>query len=191
MSKITAFRPFRRSRGPWARRRSRNPARIATVLGAIGLVAGCAGLFLLAPDGLLTPNGADGRRDPIADVIAYMPALPAAFSFPRCAIMPVGNCVVDGDTFHYDGMKIRIADIDTPETNPPRCAYEADLGSRATSRLQELLAAGPIDLRRIDRDEDTYGRKLRIVMRDGESIGRILVAEGLARTWTGRRQPWC
>ncbi|MBH0238419.1 thermonuclease family protein [Methylobrevis sp. L22] len=120
-----------------------------------------------------------------------MPALAAAVSFPRCAIMPVGNCVVDGDTFHYDGLKIRIADIDTPETNPPRCAYEADLGRRATSRLQQLLAAGPIDLRRIDRDEDTYGRKLRIVMRDGQSIGRILVAEGLARTWTGRRQPWC
>lgn len=31
------------------------------------------------------------------------------------------------------------------------------------------------------RDEDKYGRKLRIVMRDGESLGGALVDEGLAR----------
>lgn len=29
-----------------------------------------------------------------------------------------------------------------------------------------------------------------VFMRDGRSIGDILVSEGLARTWTGR-QPWC
>jgi hypothetical protein len=42
------------------------------------------------------------------------------------------NCVVDGDTFWIDGMKIRVADIDAPETHPPRCPYEADVGDRAT-----------------------------------------------------------
>jgi endonuclease YncB( thermonuclease family) len=41
------------------------------------------------------------------------------------------------------------------------------------------------------RDEDRYGRKLRIVTRGGRSLGDVLVAEGLARTWTGRREPWC
>ena len=41
------------------------------------------------------------------------------------------------------------------------------------------------------RDQDRYGRKLRIVTRGGESLGEMLVAEGLAREWTGRREPWC
>jgi micrococcal nuclease len=41
------------------------------------------------------------------------------------------------------------------------------------------------------RDEDRYGRKLRVVVRDGRSIGDMLVAEGLARAWTGRREPRC
>jgi endonuclease YncB( thermonuclease family) len=55
-----------------------------------------------------------------------------------------------------------------------------------------LLAAGPFELETIGgRDEDLYGRKLRIVTRDGRSIGDQLVAEGLARTWSGRREPWC
>jgi micrococcal nuclease len=101
------------------------------------------------------------------------------------------NCVVDGDTFWMAGEKIRIADIDTPETHPSRCALEADLGGKATLRLQALLNAGPVTLASADRDTDRYGRKLRIVERGGQSLGDTLVAEGLARPWTGRRRPWC
>ena len=98
--------------------------------------------------------------------------------------------VIDGDTFRYAGEKIRIADIDTPEVNG-RCASEKALAARATDRLAVLLAAGPFKLEPVDRDEDRYGRKLRIVTRGGRSIGDQLVSEGLARTWSGRREPWC
>jgi micrococcal nuclease len=101
------------------------------------------------------------------------------------------NCVVDGDTFTMDGSTIRIMDIDAPETHPPRCAYEADLGDRATRRLSQLLSARAFQLVRADRDIDKYGRQLRVVIRDGRSIGKTLVSEGLARTWTGKRRPWC
>lgn len=101
------------------------------------------------------------------------------------------NCVIDGDTFHYLGERIRIADIDTPETHPARCDYEANLGFRATNRLRELLNAGPFIIAPYERDRDVYGRKLRIIMRDGKSLGMVLVSEGLARQWTGHRKPWC
>lgn len=101
------------------------------------------------------------------------------------------NCVVDGDTFHMNGATIRISDIDAPETHPPRCAYEADLGDRATRRLSQLLSAGAFQLVRADRDLDKYGRQLRVVIRDGRSIGKMLVVEGLARSWNGKRRPWC
>jgi micrococcal nuclease len=101
------------------------------------------------------------------------------------------NCVVDGDTFWFQGQKIRIADIDTPETHSPRCAEEARLGAAATARLQDLLNAGPFTLEAIDRDTDSYGRALRTVTRGGESLGGVLVDEGLARWYGGGRQPWC
>lgn len=101
------------------------------------------------------------------------------------------NCIVDGDTFHMNGTTIRISDIDAPETHPPRCAREADLGDRATSRLSILLSAGPFQLVRQNRDIDKYGRQLRVVVRNGRSIGKMLVNEGLARPWTGKRRPWC
>lgn len=114
---------------------------------------------------------------------------------PKFTLCPHGggmNCVVDGDTIWLDGTKIRVADIDAPETHPPHCPQEAQLGQAATLRLQALLNAGPITLRAIKRDTDRYGRKLRLLMRDGQSLGMALVREGLARPYQGGpRQPWC
>lgn len=101
------------------------------------------------------------------------------------------NCVVDGDTIWYEGTKIRIADINAPELSDPQCASEAALARRATQRLTALLNAGPFTLESIDRSEDKYGRALKVITRDGESLGDQLVAEGLAEEWRGRRRDWC
>jgi micrococcal nuclease len=98
---------------------------------------------------------------------------------------------VDGDTFWLEGVKYRVADIDAPEKLPSRCAREAELGNRATERLRELLNQGAFRLEDADRDTDIYGRKLRIVARNNQSLGHVMVTEGLARAWTGHRQPWC
>ena len=118
-------------------------------------------------------------------------AAPISARFGLCHRGGGWNCVVDGDTFYADGVKVRVAEIDTPETHPSRCADEARLGKAATLRMQALLNAGPFTLDSIDRDEDKYGRKLRVVVRDGESLGDTLVAEGLARPYAGGRRGWC
>lgn len=133
------------------------------------------------------PEVAATRAETIPDAAAWGETL--AFGF--CHSGGGTNCVVDGDTFWIHGERIRIADIDAPETHPSRCPEEARLGKAATNRLQALLNAGPIVLETGDRDTDRYGRKLRIVTRSGDSLGEQLVDEGLARQWTGRRQPWC
>lgn len=102
------------------------------------------------------------------------------------------TCVVDGDTIWLEGTKIRIADIDTPEISQPKCDYEYDLGIKARDRLVALLNKDEFTLATIgNRDEDQYGRKLRVILRGGRSLGDQLVSEGLARTWTGRREAWC
>lgn len=113
-------------------------------------------------------------------------------SFDLCGRPPHENCVIDGDTFYFEHQSIRIADIDTPEVNPPRCEEEARLGEEATERLLQLLNSGPFEMETTgSRDEDQFGRKLRVVTREGRSLGEVLTQEGLARTWTGRRLPWC
>lgn len=112
-------------------------------------------------------------------------------TFSRCSGQIRVTCVVDGDTIWLEGQKIRIADINTPEIGSPGCPAERALGERATSRLTALLNEGGFSLETIDRDEDQFGRKLRVIIRGGESLGGTLVAEGLAEEWTGSRRSWC
>ena len=118
-------------------------------------------------------------------------AILAAATFSLCAEGPRTTCVVDGDTFWLAGEKIRIADINAPETHAAGCAAEQALGQRATKRLIDLLNAGPFVLDIEGRALDRYGRSLRIVRRGGKSLGAQLVSEGLAEPWRGKRSDWC
>ena len=112
--------------------------------------------------------------------------------FTQCRRAGQRNCVVDGDTIHYGGEIIRIADINTPEVHEAKCDAEAALGRRATQRLIVLLNEGPFDLEYAGtRDHDKYGRDLRILSRNGRSLGDMLVSEGLAERWTGAKRDWC
>lgn len=117
--------------------------------------------------------------------------LTLAASFALCAPGPRITCVVDGDTFWLSGEKVRIADINAPETHPAGCPAEQALGDRATRRLIVLLNAGPFTLETAGRATDRYGRALRVVRRGGISLGAQLVSEGLAEPWRGRRSDWC
>lgn len=112
-------------------------------------------------------------------------------SFAVCGAGHRDTCVIDGDTFRYRGQKIRVADINTPETGDPKCAAEAELGAKATARFTQLLNEGAFTLKPVDRVRDTYGRALFVVTRGGESVGRKLVDEGLAERWQGYRRQWC
>ena len=113
--------------------------------------------------------------------------------FPLCSGPVRVTCVVDGDTIWYRGAKIRLADIDTPEVTQPACQREAALGRQATERLRALLNAGAFTLEPPPggRTRDRFGRELRLVKRGGQSLGEVLVREGLASRWGGPRRTWC
>lgn len=112
--------------------------------------------------------------------------------FAKCSPSNRRNCVIDGDTLWIKGQKVRVADIDAPEVSNPKCNSELALGNKATNRLIELVNEGHFELQAWPgRDTDRYGRELRVIIRDGRSLGDRLVSEGLARTWSGRREPWC
>ncbi len=116
---------------------------------------------------------------------------PFSTHFSRCGTGARYSCVVDGDTLWFKGEKVRVADINTPEISSPDCSFELKLGEQATERFIALLNQGAFDLVQVERDEDRYGRKLRVVTRGGRSLGEQLVTEGLAERWTGHRRNWC
>ena len=107
--------------------------------------------------------------------------------------MTVPVRVIDGDTFVIaDGEHVRIENIDTAEM-PPRalCAEEARPALAAKARLKALLRGGDeVVLAAVDRGRDPYGRLLRRVRIDGRDVGELLVGEGLAQRWRGRKASW-
>jgi endonuclease YncB( thermonuclease family) len=155
--------------------------RLAPVLAALCATAASAQPHIVTPRSV----------SPAAQQHVVRPGGRLRARFGLCFVGGGYNCVVDGDTIWLQGRKIRIADIDARETHDPRCASEKELGDRATLRLQQLLNRGSIRLRPADRDRDRYGRLLRVVLVGGESVGDVLIGEGLARPYAGHRRPWC
>lgn len=185
--------PIRGPRHHWSKAGERVRARRPSGRRRKGSPASWAELRLVVLLGLFISLAYDNRETPVSWPRTETTGAPAPVSarFGLCHSGGGWNCVVDGDTFYAEGVKIRIADIDAPETHPPRCPEEARLGEAATLRMRALLSEGPFTMAAADRDEDRYGRKLRVVVRNGESLGGVLVVEGLARPYAGGRQVWC
>jgi endonuclease YncB( thermonuclease family) len=88
--------------------------------------------------------------------------------------------IADGDTLrilYRDGqLKIRLAEIDTPERKQP-------WGNRARQALSDKVFGKIVDVVEIDRDR--YGRIVGRIYLDGRDINREMVAEGHA--WVYRK----
>jgi len=142
-----------------------------------------------------------GAGDPaLIEPPSFLSAAPelVSQSFTRCGPGRGHACVIDGDTFKLGERKVRIIGIDTPETHPARCAEEVRLGEAATVMLQGLLNQGPFEMvAPIYRDQDRYGRDLRVIRRkrpDGsyESIASEMRESGLAHRYLGGiKTGWC
>ena len=178
--------------GGWGGADDGAKAKASSAAAAAGAAADAGGATA-ATGTLATATGiASAASTAAAAASALSGGKPVSARFTICGHAKRIDCMVDGDTFWMAGTKIRIADIDTPETHPPRCAREARLGKAATLKMQAMLNARPFKLVPIKRDVDRYGRKLRLVQRDGVSLGAVLVGEGLARKYGGgKRAGWC
>lgn len=117
--------------------------------------------------------------------------LPLALLALPAAAAP-GWKAIDGDSVvSPSGEELRIANIDTAEIYG-RCESERALARRAKAATQAALTrASTITTQPYKRPHDKHGRRLVYLIVDGRDLGEILIAEGLARPWTGRRRPWC
>ncbi|MDP3407272.1 thermonuclease family protein [Bosea sp. (in: a-proteobacteria)] len=112
--------------------------------------------------------------------------------------------VIDGDTVALPGNpaeRIRIYNIDAPETRNAHCEAELTAGLKAKERLAQLLRGGPVTVDRCEpsgRCTDPYGRTLARLSAGGRDLGGVLVSEGRALPWStgaaaraARTAYWC
>ena len=188
MAKVLRFR--RRPR-PWDRKppskweKPGKPGRKVALVAALLAAAAVGGLAVHLVTGGKLPTVMKGT--PVAGAVQSIVG-----KFALCSVAFGRDCVVDGDTIQVNGERIRMVDYDTPEISEPRCASEYALGEKAKFRLLELLNSGTVEIRPWGaRDIDKYGRKLRLVLVDGRSVGDTLISEGMAWPWEGHRHAWC
>jgi len=101
--------------------------------------------------------------------------------------------VTDGDTFRLtSGERIRIADIDAPESrrDQAKCTAELALGKAASKRARALLTGQTISFTRRGK---SWKRTVANVTWRGRDLGKALIANGIARPWPRRRPKpdWC
>ena len=93
---------------------------------------------------------------------------------------------IDGDTVAFGRDRLRLVGFDAPETTyQARCPEEKAHGVVAKARLQELLTRGPVRVVKV-KGRDKYRRILALIYVGGESVGDVLIREGLAVPYTKR-----
>jgi len=93
--------------------------------------------------------------------------------------------IINGDTINVRGERIRILNIDAPESFRSRCEAELKLALRTKERLGELLHSGPVEIER--EGQDRYRRTLATLsVREGD-VCLVLVQERLALPWQDGR----
>ncbi len=79
---------------------------------------------------------------------------------------------IDGDTFAFNGMKVRLSGLDAPELGTPG-------GSEAAQHLAAILQEGQVTI--VPRSRDIYGRTVADVFMNGQNLADRMIAEGFAR----------
>ncbi|MGC4252785.1 MAG: nuclease [Sphingobium sp.] len=97
-------------------------------------------------------------------------------------------CVMSPREFSYRNTTYHLSDIRTPDARFPACDAEAQLAGKATRTFIGILNGGAFESLPDPTDSDPAAR---ILMRDGVSIGQIMIAKGVAQPWAPKPYNWC
>ena len=163
------------------------------LLRPISFVAYLIAIAIGVPAAVLLWNAAGW---PLPYLWAARPALAGAGSARLDIFDGRSAVVINGDTIALGPERVRIMNIDAPESREPRCERELVAGLKAKERLAQLVRVEEVSITRDDRDHD--GRTLAPLSAKGRDVGSTLISEGFVLPWRdgpqareARRRYWC
>lgn len=109
-------------------------------------------------------------------------------SFTSCDDPAGMACTLSSGSYAYRGRSYHLSDVSTPSLDDPRCPHEADLARQGRAALVSMMNGGAFETRPDSADADPSAR---ILLRDGVSIGQLLILKGYAKPWSNKPVDWC
>jgi endonuclease YncB( thermonuclease family) len=104
--------------------------------------------------------------------------------------------LIDSNTIGIGQERIRISNIDAPESFNPRCGEERVAGLKVKERMAQVIRVEKVGIRREGQDPD--GRTPARITVNGQDLGDMLIREGLVLPWRdgpdarmARARHWC
>lgn len=108
--------------------------------------------------------------------------------FSACDEVKDEPCVLGPDRYAYQGQVYHLSDISVPRLTEARCPAEAEQARKGRYVLLAMLNGGAFDARPDAADRDPSARML---VRDGVSIGELMILKDYARPWSAKPLDWC
>jgi hypothetical protein len=113
-------------------------------------------------------------------------AITVVDAFAACDDPAGSACLLSAGRFAWHGRSYRIADVAAPEVASAGCEAEAEIAQKARATMLALMNGGAFEARPAPGDDNA-----RILVRDGVSLGSILILKGYAKPVSDKSHNWC
>jgi hypothetical protein len=111
-----------------------------------------------------------------------------ADEFALCDDTKGQACVLTADTYAWRGQQYHLADIRAPSEIAAQCPQEAARARKGRFALMAMMNGGAFQAVQDSADSDPSAR---ILMRDGVSIGQLMILKSHAKPWSRDPVRWC
>ncbi|MCP1469096.1 hypothetical protein J3E64_000767 [Sphingobium sp. OAS761] len=164
--------------GAWLNEKEDRQGRIVPIGAVLVALALGAAVLLIMKDAL--PMGGDGQAKNSPTRISDQ--------FWACDDVRGDACVLSANSYAWRGRAYHLSDISVPREPGAQCPTEADLARRGRASLLAMMNGGAFDARPDPADHDPAAR---LLIRDGVSLGQLMVLKGYAVAWSPTPVDWC